>query len=175
MGGVKINLIIYYPPRSLLLFLPIILSTLPLLLSLIFALSSLSSLSSVSQFDCCVRGPSSLRQTSWCIVMVSTPSPPPPLPPAFAVVVTLRPCNRHHRCCRHRSFCLCDLCVLGGGERIVDVVAIVAIVDRRSSSSVVIVNPLPSLPSPPQERHPARPPAPNNCHHRMLIVIYCNF
>ena len=36
MGGVKINLIIYYPPRSLLLFLPIILSTLPLLLSLDF-------------------------------------------------------------------------------------------------------------------------------------------
>ncbi len=36
MGGVKINLIIHYPPRSLLLFLPIILSTLPLLLLLVF-------------------------------------------------------------------------------------------------------------------------------------------
>ena len=38
MGGVKINLIIYYPPRSLLLFPPLILSTLPLLLSLGFVL-----------------------------------------------------------------------------------------------------------------------------------------
>jgi hypothetical protein len=45
MGGVKINLIIYYPPRSLLLFPPLILSTLPLLLSLVFVL-----------FGCCVFG-----------------------------------------------------------------------------------------------------------------------
>ena len=142
MRGVKINLIIYYPPRSLLLFLPIILSTLPLLLSLIFALSSLSSLSSVSQFDCCVRGPSSLRRTSWCIVMVSTPSPPPPLPPEFAVVVALCPRNHHHHCCCHRSFCLFDCCVLGGGERIVDVVAIVAIVDRRHPSLSSTLSPL---------------------------------
>ena len=43
MGGVKINLIIYYPPRSLLLFPPLILFTLPLLLLLIFVL-----------FECCV-------------------------------------------------------------------------------------------------------------------------
>ena len=39
MRGVKINFIIfYYPPRSLLLFFPLILSTLPLLLSLVFVL-----------------------------------------------------------------------------------------------------------------------------------------